>query len=85
MLPPTTREDALMGEARNSLLDQAKRIVEDARDAAVSTLKASKESIAESVQDTGQEIADTAKEAFHEAREETKSNLSTSSEDQPIM
>ena len=75
MLPPTQREDSLLGEARNSVFEQAKKIVEEARDAAVSTLRSGKERIADSLQETGEEIKETAKLAYENAKEETVSNL----------
>lgn len=80
MLPPTTREDSLMGDARNTVFEQAKKIVEDARDAAVSTLRSGKERVADSLQETGQEMKDTAKLAYENAKEETIDNLKASEE-----
>ena len=69
LLPSTRREDELMGEHRDSLLDQAKRIVEEARDAAVATLRSSRSDVEARLEETKEEVKDAVKDSIDEAKQ----------------
>ena len=69
LLPSTRREDELMGEHRDSLLDQAKRIVEEARDAAVATLRSSRSDVEAKLEETKEEVKDAVKHSYEDAKQ----------------
>jgi ElaB/YqjD/DUF883 family membrane-anchored ribosome-binding protein len=68
LLPSTRREDDMMGETRDSLMDQARRIVDEARSAAVATLRSGTENVQEKLM----EAKDEAKGAVNESMEDAK-------------
>lgn len=75
MLPPTRRENELLGETRDSLMDQAKSIVNEARAAAVNTLRASRDTVEEKLLETKQEVESAVRESLHQAGEAAKDQL----------
>lgn len=75
-LPATERENQVMGPTRDSLLDQARSIVENARHAAVESLRSG----AETVKSHLEEAAADAKSHLAEAASEAKSALTESVE-----
>lgn len=73
LIPSSRRENELLGEARDSLMDQALSIVNEARNAAVASLRSSRDSVEEKllevkdeVQGAVQDSVDQAKQAFQE-------------------
>lgn len=75
LLPSTRRENELLGETRDSLMDQAKAIVNEARTAAVSTLRANRDSVEEKLLETKQEVENAVRESLHQAGEAAKDQL----------
>jgi ElaB/YqjD/DUF883 family membrane-anchored ribosome-binding protein len=69
MLPSTRREDEVMGETRDSLMDQARRIVEEARDAAVAALRSGSEDVQEKLLEAKEEAQEAMSESVREAGE----------------
>ncbi len=65
LIPATEQEDQLMGAQRDSLLDQARTIVENARAAAVETLRSGTETVKGHLV----EAVDSARETLHESVE----------------
>lgn len=72
LLPSTQSEDELMGEHRDSLMDQARRIVDEARIAALSSLKSSKEDVAHHLEEAKHEVKDAIDHSAQEAKEAAK-------------
>lgn len=68
LVPATEREDQIMGAQRDSLLDQARSIVDNARQAAVETLRSGTENVKSHLV----EAADSAREALQESVESAK-------------
>jgi len=81
-LPSTEREDELMGESRDSLMDQARLIVEEARAAAVATLRSGKENVKADLEQTKEDakgaVKDSAQEAKRAAKEQYRDQRETS-------
>jgi len=72
MLPATRREDELMGETRDSLLEQAGEIVRAAKEAAIGSLQSSKEEVIEHLTEAKEEATSAMKESFEEAKSAAK-------------
>ena len=68
LIPSTQREDEMMGAQRDSLLDQARTIVDNARQAAVSTLRSGTENVKAHLS----EATETAKETLNESLQNAK-------------
>lgn len=68
LLPSTRREDELMGEHRDTLMEQAQNIVHEARDAAVETLKSSKGDVQQRLEETREEMKDAVDTSVREAK-----------------
>ncbi len=68
LVPATEREDQMMGAQRDSLLDQARSIVDNARQAAVETLRSGTENVKSHLV----EAADTARETLQDSVESAK-------------
>lgn len=77
LLPPTQRENEIMGEARDSLMDQAIGIVNEARNAAVNTLRSGKESVEAKLIEAKDEAKETALESIEEAKTAMKKEMSS--------
>ena len=72
MLPATRREDELMGETRDSLLEQAGEIVRAAKEAALGSLQSSKEDVVEHLHEAKEEATSAMKESFEDAKSAAK-------------
>ncbi len=68
LIPSTQREDEMMGAQRDSLLDQARAIVDNARQAAVSTLRSGSENVKAHLN----EATESAKETLNESLQNAK-------------
>lgn len=77
LIPSTQREDEMMGAQRDSLLDQARAIVDNARQAAVSTLRGGSENIKTHLS----EATEAAKETLSESLQSAKRAVTTEASD----
>lgn len=68
LFPPTPKENEVFGEASDSLMEQARDIVNEARQAAINTLRTQKHS----VEDKLLEARDEAKSALEQSAQEAK-------------
>lgn len=75
LIPPTRRENELLGEASDSLMHQARDIVNEARRAAVSTLRSNSHAVQEKLVEAKEEAKDAVRESAHEAEKAFKQEL----------
>lgn len=75
LLPSTQRENELLGETRDSLMDQARAIVHEARTAAVNSLKSSRGAVEEKLLEAKDEMADAVQESLQEAKEAARDEI----------
>ena len=68
LIPPSRRENELLGEARDSLMDQARSIVNEARNAAVASLRSSRDSVEEKLHEVKEEVQGAVEESMDEAK-----------------
>ncbi len=78
LLPPTQKENELMGGVRDGLLDQARGIVDEARQAAVRTLHSGTDSVKEHLSEVTEEMKETVVESLQEAKNAAQEELSKS-------
>lgn len=75
LLPSTQRENELLGETRDSLMDQARAIVDEARTAAVNSLKSSRGAVEEKLLEARDEMTEAVQESLHEAKEAARDEI----------
>lgn len=80
LFPATHKENELLGETRDSLLEQAKTIVNEARAAAVSTLRANRDSVEQKLVEARDEMTEAVKESVEEAKQSFKSEVGATDE-----
>ena len=72
LLPATEKEDQMMGSTRDGLLDQARAIVDDARKAAVESLRAGADSVKSHLTDAAEEAKATLEDSVLSAKDAVK-------------
>lgn len=75
MLPSTRRENELMGEVRDSMLDQARQIAREAQQAATRTLETAKDVAQEEIDHVAGELKEAASEVAEETRQAAETEL----------
>lgn len=78
LLPPTQKENELMGGVRDGLLDQARGIVDEARQAAVRTLHSGTDSVKEHLIEAKEEMKESVVESLKDAKTAAQDEISKS-------
>lgn len=81
LIPSTQREDEMMGAQRDNLLDQARAIVDNARQAAVSTLRSGSENVKAHLS----EATESAKETLNESLQNAKKAVTAEASDNDLV
>jgi ElaB/YqjD/DUF883 family membrane-anchored ribosome-binding protein len=77
LAPPTQKEDAMMGPTRDHLLDQARSIVDNARQAAVESLRSGAGSVKAHLSDAATDAKATLGESMESAKAAVKDDLAS--------
>jgi gas vesicle protein len=75
LLPSTRSEDEMMGSVRDSLVDQVKHVADDARQAAVQTLRAGTGNIKTHLTDVASEAKQTVVDSIQSAKKAVESDI----------
>lgn len=81
LIPPTSPENALMGEHRDSLMDQARQVVREARDATMRTVETAKTVALDQLEGIQEDLKEAAEVSLEEAKQAAQEEL----KGQPIL